>query len=277
MPSSSWCLAGRALSTEVLTTAARSAGVRGRPSSAANRSRTGSAPDLLGAFDHRVISSAGTPANSGLPVRVDRVEDHPEPLGQLAAQRRLVERAGGFLVVVDLVPVDGPPATVGAAQLVHHQRVGMQLRITRPRRAVIEDGRGETRRGNLLDPIDAFPGHRRVGVQEIQRLAAAPRLRCASAISVPTVAPPIAHNPDTDFGAEKHKSKPVTPSVRHARPRRRPVSGCSPRASSASSSCSSTTASRVSESSVRPRPHHRPGASPRARKYSDGSVATSRW
>jgi hypothetical protein len=87
--------------------------------------------DLLGPFRPQADQLGRHTGDLGLPVRVDRREHHPQPLGQLGAQRRLVQHAGSLLVVVDLVSIDGPPPPVGAAQLVHHQRVGMQLRITR--------------------------------------------------------------------------------------------------------------------------------------------------
>ena len=150
---------------------ARSAAVRSRPSSSANRSRVGaaSAATCRARLDQAPVSAAGTPGDLGLAVRVDRVEPDPEAPGQLGPQRGLVEGAGGLLVVVDLVPVDAAPRPVGAAKLVDHQGVGVQLRVAAPGAAVVEDRGGETGRANRGHPVDPFTGHRRMLVQKRQR------------------------------------------------------------------------------------------------------------
>ena len=191
---------------EILTTAARSAAVSGRPSSAANRARVGSASarTCWVRFDHRVISSAGTPAISACPCALAGLKTTLSRWVS-GAQRGLVEGAGGFLVVVDLVSVDGAPAAVGAVQ------------------ACSPPGRGKAAADHPL----ARCGGRRLPAAKpaveicstpstpfrdipawVSRKSSAARTaaRCASVISVPTVPPPMAHSADTDLGAENVKS-----------------------------------------------------------------------
>ena len=84
---------------------------------------------------------------------------------QFGAQRCLVEDAGGFLVMEQLMPVDGAPHPVRAQQFVRDQGVGVQLRIPGARRPVVEQGGGEPAGADLLDAVGAAPRQRRVRVE----------------------------------------------------------------------------------------------------------------
>ena len=131
--------------------------------------RAGFGRDLRGPFAPRGHQLGRDTDDFGLPVRVRRLENDPEPGMQFGAQRGLVDRAGGLLVVVDLVPIDRAPHPVGAAQLVRHQRVGVQLRIPGTRRPVVEQRRHQPRRRDLFDAVGAAPRHRRVRIEVAQR------------------------------------------------------------------------------------------------------------
>ncbi len=84
---------------------------------------------------------------------------------QFGAQRGLVEDAGGLLVMEQLMPVDRAPHPVRAQQFVRDQGVGVQLRIPRARRAVIEQGGGEPAGADLFDAVGAAPRQRRVLIE----------------------------------------------------------------------------------------------------------------
>jgi hypothetical protein len=86
--------------------------------------------DVRGPLAPRLHELVGDAEDLGLPVRVHLPEQHAEPGRQFGAQRGLVDRAGSFLVMVDLMPVNRAPHPVHTQQLVRHQRVGVQLRIT---------------------------------------------------------------------------------------------------------------------------------------------------
>ncbi len=126
---------------------------------------------LLGSFGPQLDQLGRHAGDLGLAVLADRGPGQAEGAGQLVAQRGLVERAGGLLVRVDLMAVQGAPAPVAAADLVQHQGVGVQLRITGPRGAVVEHRGHEPVGAHLGVPVAADPGERRVGVQVVQRSA----------------------------------------------------------------------------------------------------------
>ena len=62
---------------------------------------------------------------------------------ELVAQRRLVQRAGGLGLQVQLPPVQRRPAPIRPPGHVRHQHMGVQLRIPRPRRPMPERRRDE--------------------------------------------------------------------------------------------------------------------------------------
>ena len=100
-----------------------------------------------------------------LPVRRRCSEHNAEPGVQFGAQCCLVEDAGGFLVMEQLMPVDGAPDPVRAQEFVRDQGVGVQLRIPGPRRPVVEQGGGEPAGADLLDTVGAAPRQRRMAVE----------------------------------------------------------------------------------------------------------------
>ncbi len=76
---------------------------------------------------------------------------------QFGAQRGLIDRTGGLLMVVNLVTIDRAPHPVDAAQLVRNQRMSMQLRIPGTRRPVVEQRRHQSGGRDLFDSVGATP------------------------------------------------------------------------------------------------------------------------
>jgi hypothetical protein len=149
-------LCGRVLITATFSTATRSDEVNARPSSSSYPAITGVASVSVCAarFDQVRINAAGTPAISACPSLLRRPGD-AEGARELVPQGGLVERAGGLLVRVDLVPVQRPPTAVGAAHLVQHERVGVQLRVAGARGAVVEHCCREPVTADLGVPVAA--------------------------------------------------------------------------------------------------------------------------
>jgi hypothetical protein len=58
-----------------------------------------------------------------------------------------------------------PPRPVGAADLVDHQRVSVQLRVARTAGAVVEQGHRQAVRLDLFDAVRAPPGQACVRVE----------------------------------------------------------------------------------------------------------------
>ena len=92
--------------------------------------------DLLAPAGEPAQHRPRDPVDLGGAVRVQ----HPGQAerGELVAQRRLVQGAGGLGLQVQLPPVQRRPAPVRPAGHVRHQHVGVQLRVPGPRRAVPE-------------------------------------------------------------------------------------------------------------------------------------------
>ena len=82
-----------------------------------------------------------------------------------AAQRRLIDHSGCFLVMEQLGGIKGPPHPISAQELVDDQRVGVELRVPRPARPMLEQRRGESGGRDLLGPVSPTARHRRVGVE----------------------------------------------------------------------------------------------------------------
>ena len=131
--------------------------------------RAGFGRDLRGPFTPRGHQIGRDADDFGLPVRIARFENHTEPGVQFGAQRGLIDRAGGLLVVINLVPVDRAPHPVDAPQLVRNQRVGVQLRIPSTRRPVVKQRRHQPRGRDLFDAVGAAPRQRRMHIQIRQR------------------------------------------------------------------------------------------------------------
>ncbi len=104
----------------------------------------------------------GDPEDLCLTVLRDLGELHVKPGRQLGAQGALIDRPGGLLVVIDLVPVQRSPCAVGTQDLVHHQRMGVDLRVAGPGGPVVEQRRGVPRRAHLLDSVLSAARERRV-------------------------------------------------------------------------------------------------------------------
>jgi hypothetical protein len=100
----------------------------------------------------------------GLPVLVHLPKPHPQARVHFVAQRGLVDHSGVFFVMEQLGRVQGAPPAVGAPDLVQHQGVGVQLRVTGPAAAMVEHRRHQPGRVDLLHPVGPAPRQRRMGV-----------------------------------------------------------------------------------------------------------------
>ena len=82
---------------------------------------------------------------------------HPERAGQLEAQLRLVQIAGSEPVALQQrLAVERAPDAVGAARHVRDDHVRMQMRILRPRGAVLVRGRDEPEPRSRTTPFLPF-------------------------------------------------------------------------------------------------------------------------
>jgi hypothetical protein len=142
------------------------------------------------------------------------------------AQSRLVDHSGALLVVEQLSGIQRAPPAVGAPDLVQHQRVGVQLRVPGPDCC---DGRTPPPPARPSRPARPRPVPRRTARVACPDTPGRPGPRRGARPSPRRRAEsPSAHSALTLLGAEKVRSKPVTPSVRHARPSRLPVPGADP-------------------------------------------------
>ena len=117
--------------------------------------------DLLAALGVGLDPLPGDARDLG-PAVVDLGPLDAEALGELVAQDRLVEEAGGAGVLVDERAVQRPEAAVDALGHVGHQQVGVEVGIAGPAGAVAERGHGQAVPADALGAGVAAPGHGRV-------------------------------------------------------------------------------------------------------------------
>ena len=102
-------------------------------------------------------------------VLVDRRPSDPERGGELGPKRRVVQHAGGLLVLVELATIEAEPPAVLGAHLVGEKDMGMKLRV-RGARGAVEEARGDEALGvDLEDPACAASGEGGVVLQEGER------------------------------------------------------------------------------------------------------------
>jgi hypothetical protein len=104
-----------------------------------------------------------------LAVAVHRRPRHTEPVREFHAQCRLVHHAGRLQLAVQRPRVERPPYAVGAAHPSGNQDMGVQLRVTGPRRAM-DERRGQESLGvDLAHSRLALTAEGGVVLQIVQR------------------------------------------------------------------------------------------------------------
>ena len=134
---------------------------------------------------------------------------HPEALGHLGPQVRLVQVAGGLGVEVEVAAVEGRPAAVRPLRHVRDQHVGVEMWVAGAARSVSERRADEPVARNLVDAVGPAPRPTRGSFQIAERLidrgvvrTGGPARRLRSR--------PRPNRTDTDFGARNVRSNPGT-------------------------------------------------------------------
>ncbi len=96
---------------------------------------------------------------------MDRCPSDAETGGELVTELGGIDVAAGLRVVVQRGGVDRPPDAIGGAHRVRHKDMGVQQRVTVPRRAVPEPRSDEPVRLHPVDPVASRPGPCRNALQ----------------------------------------------------------------------------------------------------------------
>ena len=147
----------------------------------------------------------------------DLLPAHAEALGQLVAQVGLVDVGGGGGVVVDRRVVEAGPAAVRSLRRVGDQDVGVELGVAVSRGAVAVGGGEEAVALDELRASGSAAGPARLALHVAEGGADGFAVG-GSRLRGRRLGPPRPQSRETDFGAEKVRSKPGTgPSPRTPR------------------------------------------------------------